>query len=71
MNELSNVKNKVNWDFVQKMGEEYGYRAIENCYGMPEICDPTYSTLLDRSVDIQPPWNIPTKAAVSMAIVGA
>ena len=33
--------------------------------------NPTHSALLTDDVDIQPPWKIPRKVAVTTAIVGA
>jgi 3-keto-5-aminohexanoate cleavage enzyme len=68
---VSNSENKVNWDVVKSLGEQYGFRAISNFFGLPEICDPSHSVLVDPEVDIQPAWKIPPKVAISTAVTGA
>lgn len=67
---MSNRDNRVNWDVVKALGEQYGFRDMSSFFGMPEICDPSHSTLLQGDVDIQPAWDIPAKIAISTAVVG-
>ncbi|MCR4443010.1 MAG: 3-keto-5-aminohexanoate cleavage protein [Peptococcaceae bacterium] len=64
------MSNKINWAHVEKMIEQYGREVYFRFYGLPEICDPT-NTAFAIGVDVQPPWKIPPKIAVSTAITGA
>ena len=68
---MSNQNNHVNWDKVRRLSEQYGNGAIFQFYADFEGVDPTHSALLTDDVDIQPPWKIPRKVAVTTAIVGA
>lgn len=68
---MSNERNSVNWETVHKLNREFGTNAIFQRYAYYEGVDPTRSALLNDDVDIQPPWQIPLKVAVTTAIVGA
>ncbi len=68
---MSNRDNKVNWEVVNALGDQYGFRAMPYFFGIPEICDPSHSVLLERDVDIQPAWDIPETIAISTAVTGA
>jgi len=68
---MSNTDNRINWDKVRELSEQYGTNAIFQRYASFEGVDPTHSALLLDDVNIQPPWDIPQKIAVTTAIVGA
>jgi len=68
---MSNQNNNINWKMVGKLCEEYGTNAIFQRYASFEGVDPTHSALLLDTVDIQPPWEVPSEVAVTTAIVGA
>lgn len=68
---MSNANNLVNWETVNKNIDKFGVGAIFQFYADFEGVDPTHSALLTNDVDIQPPWKIPQKVAVTTAIVGA
>lgn len=65
------MADHINWDKVAELGKEYGHKALFQRYASFEGVDPTHSALLDDTVDIQPPWKVPKKVAVTTAIVGA
>ena len=68
---MSNTNNHVNWEKIERLKEQYGVGAIFQFYADYEGVDPTHSALLDDTVDIQPPWTVNRKVAVTTAIVGA
>ena len=68
---MSNQANRVNWDKVQELCKEYGTTALFRRYASFEGVDPTHTALALDDVDIQPPWDVPRKVAVTTAIVGA
>ncbi|MDR3294872.1 MAG: 3-keto-5-aminohexanoate cleavage protein [Clostridiales Family XIII bacterium] len=67
---MSNQNNKVNWDYVKQMGEQYGFKSVALPMGGTEIADPTHSAFLSKDVDIQPKWNTPEKVIISSAVTG-
>lgn len=68
---MSNTNNRINWEKIRELSEEYGTNAVFQRYASFEGVDPTHSALLMDDVDIQPPWDVPPKIAVTTAIVGA
>ena len=64
------MSDKINWSVIDEMNKQYGQYAVSNFYGLPEIVDPT-NTVFASGVDVQPPWKIPLKIAISTTITGA
>lgn len=59
----------IDWDRVAKGLERERHRMIWRPYGLPEIVNPERSAFHD--VPLSPPWDIPQKMIVSVAITGA
>jgi len=60
---------KVNWGRVEKALERERHRMIWRPYGLPNVGSPTTSVFVDEV--IQPPWRVPDRMLVSVAITGA
>lgn len=65
------MADKVNWDVIEEWKKKEEFKCIWIPYGLPEIVDPIHTVYADKSVDIQPAWNIPRKVVISQTIVGA
>lgn len=66
---MSNSKNTVNWELIDKLKEQEEFKCHWIPYGFPEIVDPFTSVYAD--VDLQPKWDIPDKIVISQTINGA
>jgi 3-keto-5-aminohexanoate cleavage enzyme len=60
---------KVNWDRVERALERDDHRMVWRPYGLPEVGDMERSAFFDAP--ISPPWEMPEKIFVSVAITGA
>ena len=63
------MTDRIDWDRVQRGLERERHRMIWRPYGLPAIVDPDRSAFVDQPV--QPPWDIPEKMIVSVAVTGA
>jgi 3-keto-5-aminohexanoate cleavage enzyme len=59
----------IDWDRVERGLERERHRMIWRPYGLPEVVDPERSAFFDGIV--QPPWDMPERLIVSVAITGA
>ncbi|NLK52009.1 MAG: 3-keto-5-aminohexanoate cleavage protein [Syntrophomonadaceae bacterium] len=62
--------DKVNWAYIEEWKKKETFKTIWIPYGLPEVVDPT-NTCYAEGIDVQPPWNIPQKIAISTTITGA
>ena len=60
---------KIKWERIQKGVEREQHKMIWRPYGIPTVPDLEHSAFHDA--EISPPWDIPEKLAVSVAITGA
>lgn len=71
------MADKINWEAVEMLTEQFGSTAKTFFYGAPagwddpKTCDLKHTIVADRSVDIQPRWNVPDKIVVSTALTGS
>ena len=63
--------DKIKWDVIDSLTEQYGDTAKTFFYGRPEICDPLHTIVATDDVIVQPKWNIPKKMVVSTALTGS
>jgi 3-keto-5-aminohexanoate cleavage enzyme len=64
------MSNKINWELVNALSaDEKEEKLFWKPYGLPEIISPSESKF-SLGVDIQPPWKIPEKIAISTAVTG-
>ena len=64
--------NKINWDYVEELKKQDSgdLHAIAHPFGLPEFADLTESRFAPGT-EITPAWDIPKKAFICQAIVGA
>jgi 3-keto-5-aminohexanoate cleavage enzyme len=63
------VADTIDWDRVSRGLEREGHRMLWRPYGLPMVASPERSAFFEG--DISPPWDIPDKMIVSVAITGA
>lgn len=61
--------DSVDWDRVSRGLEREGHRMLWRPYGLPLVASPERSAFFEG--DIAPPWDVPEKLIVSVAITGA
>lgn len=66
---MSNCKDRVNWEQVQKWVARTGLKTNWKPFGMPEMLDPFTSRFAE--IEPMPKWNIPQKVFIASAITGA
>jgi 3-keto-5-aminohexanoate cleavage enzyme len=59
----------IDWDRVERALERDRHRIVWRPYGLPHVVDPEASAFFGGNV--QPPWSIPEKVIVSVAVTGA
>jgi len=63
--------DKVKWDVVEDLCQQYGTNVAEAAYGAPIVCDLEHTVVATDDVIVQPKWEVPKKIVVATAITGA